>query len=71
MSTVAQRLQAELETYTAESIKFEGGNNAAGTRARKALQAIKKLAQEGRKEISEARGDGDDSEPSTENEAAA
>ena len=31
--------------------KFEGGNNAAGGRARKALQKIKILAQEARIEI--------------------
>ena len=32
---------------------YNGGNSAAGTRVRKALQEIKNLASEGRKEVSE------------------
>lgn len=34
---------------------FEKGNNSAGTRLRKSLQDIKKLAQEIRKDVSESR----------------
>ena len=45
---------AELnETAQAEGVKFSGGNKAAGTRLRKALQEIKNLSQEIRKEVSE------------------
>jgi len=40
-------------TFTAESEKFWGGNNAAGTRARKALQEIIKFARTERKRIQE------------------
>lgn len=40
-------------TFTAESEKFWGGNNAAGTRARKALQEIIKFARNERKRVQE------------------
>jgi len=39
------------ETYQMESEKFEQGNKAAGTRARKALAEITKLCKERRAEI--------------------
>ena len=41
-----QKLLDEVEILKAEYDKFERGNNAAGTRARKALQNIKIVAQE-------------------------
>jgi hypothetical protein len=42
------------ETYLSENQKFEEkGNKAAGTRARKALAELSKLAKERRKEIQE------------------
>jgi|TARA_R110000851_G_scaffold17180_1_gene54883 hypothetical protein len=37
--------------YDAE--KFDGGNNSAGTRVRKAMQAVKALAQEVRTQVQE------------------
>jgi len=46
-----QALLTEVETLKAEYEKFERGNKAAGTRARKSLQEIKKLAQDLRTEI--------------------
>lgn len=39
--------------------KAEGGNKAAGTRARKTMQDIKNLAQDIRKKILELRGEGE------------
>lgn len=42
-----------VETLSVEEAKFWEGNNAAGTRARKALQEIIKAAREGRKAIQE------------------
>jgi hypothetical protein len=39
------------EAYLAESEKFEQGNKAAGTRARKALSEISKLCKDRRQEI--------------------
>jgi hypothetical protein len=46
------------ETYSNENDKFEGGNKAAGTRARKALSEITKLCKERRKEIQEMKNNG-------------
>ena len=40
-----------MEVYVAESEKFESGNKAAGTRARKALAEIAKLCKDRRAEI--------------------
>lgn len=42
-------------TYVEEVTKFDGGNNAAGTRARKALQEIIKFSREERKRIQEVK----------------
>lgn len=39
------------EVYVAENEKFEAGNKAAGTRARKALAEISKICKERRAEI--------------------
>ena len=46
-------LQDHVATFTAEYDKFSGGNNAAGTRARKALQEVIKFSRDARKGISE------------------
>lgn len=46
-------LQEHVATFTAEYEKFSGGNNAAGARARKALQEAIKFAREARKGIQE------------------
>jgi len=43
------------ETYNTESQKFESGNAAAGTRARKALAEISKLCKDRRKEIQDSK----------------
>lgn len=44
-----------VELYNKENEKFEAGNNAAGTRARKALMEIKKFSDVRRKEIQESK----------------
>ena len=44
-------LQDAFENYEDENEKFKAGNNAAGTRARKALAEVMKLAKERRLEI--------------------
>jgi hypothetical protein len=41
-----QDLESEVELFKAEYAKFERGTKVAGTRARKHLQNIKKVAQE-------------------------
>jgi hypothetical protein len=56
MSTTNQQLLTLFEEYKENSDKFaEKGNKAAGTRARKALSEITKLAKVRRKEIQEAK----------------
>jgi len=49
--SIHEDLLAAVETYQAESEKFDGGNKSAGTRARAALQNIKNQAQARRLEI--------------------
>jgi hypothetical protein len=44
-------LKEQFEVFLKEDAKFESGNNAAGTRARKALQEIAKLVKARRTEI--------------------
>ena len=48
-------LQPLVEAYMAENEKFEKGNNAAGTRARKALAEVSKLIKQRRNEITETK----------------
>jgi hypothetical protein len=43
------------EIYSAENKKFDDGNAAAGTRARKALAEISKLCKDRRKEIQDSK----------------
>lgn len=57
MSNTNSQIQAAVETYMAENAKFESGNKSAGTRARKALMDLKKLADVRRKEIQAEKND--------------
>jgi hypothetical protein len=50
-----QPLIDEIEVLKAEYEKFERGNKSAGTRARKSLQNVKKICQEIRIKIQEAK----------------
>ncbi len=52
MST-SQELLTAIEAWKVEDEKFTAGNNAAGTRARKALQEVSKLVKTRRGEITE------------------
>ena len=54
MSTITQ-LEEAVAAWKAEDDKFESGNNAAGTRARKALQEIAKLVKARRGEITDTK----------------
>ncbi len=45
----------EVESLKAEYEKFERGNKSAGTRARKHLQSIKKIAQDLRVQIQDSK----------------
>jgi hypothetical protein len=51
--SVSQELLNAVEAWKVEDEKFAGGNSAAGTRARKALQEIGKLVKTRRAEITE------------------
>ena len=46
-------LQNVINDSQSDVTKFVGGNNSAGTRVRKAMQAVKSLAQEVRVEVQE------------------
>lgn len=48
-------LQEHFDAYLAENEKFEAGNSAAGTRARKALQELGKAVKARRNEITETK----------------
>ena len=51
--TIHEQIIAQYEAYLAENEKFDSGNGAAGTRARKALQEVAKLVKARRKEITD------------------
>lgn len=51
MSNTTEQMKATLEAFISEDQKFESGNNAAGTRARKALAELGKLVKARRNEI--------------------
>lgn len=51
--TTSQQLLDAVEAFRVEDEKFTAGNGAAGTRARKALMEIAKLAKARRAEITE------------------
>lgn len=53
MSNTVEQLKEQFEAFLAEDAKFTGGNGAAGTRARKALQEVAKLVKARRAEITE------------------
>ena len=48
-------LKVHFDAYLAENEKFESGNNAAGARARKALQELGKAVKARRTEITETK----------------
>lgn len=51
MSTTNEQIKSAVEAWELEDAKFVGGNNAAGTRARKALGELGKLVKARRNEI--------------------
>lgn len=53
--TTTEQLQKHIADFLAEDAKFEAGNNAAGTRARKALQELGKTVKARRNEITETK----------------
>jgi len=55
MTTAHNEINTHLESYLAEHEKFEKGNSAAGTRARKALAEMAKAIKARRNEITETK----------------
>lgn len=53
MENTTKQIQDQLAIYIEENTKFESGNAAAGTRARKALGELGKLVKARRNEITE------------------
>ena len=53
MSNTVEQLKAAFDDFLAEDVKFAAGNNAAGTRARKALQEMGKAVKARRNEITD------------------
>ena len=53
MSNTVEQLKAAFDDFLAEDAKFTAGNNAAGTRARKALQEMGKAVKARRNEITD------------------
>lgn len=53
MSNTVEQLKLNFAEFLAENEKFEAGNAAAGTRARKALQEVAKGVKARRSEITE------------------
>ena len=51
IDSLFDRLQDTINDCQTDVIKFVDGNNSAGTRIRKAMQAVKSLAQEVRVEV--------------------
>ena len=47
-----QQMQNFINLIKVEAVKFDQGNNAAGTRVRKGMMDIKRMAQEVREEVS-------------------
>jgi hypothetical protein len=58
MPKTSEHIAQLVLTFQDEDAKFEGGNKAAGTRARKALMEIKKACDARRKEIQAAKNEG-------------
>jgi len=59
MMAAYDRLKQLVEATSEDVAKAAGGNKAAGTRVRKAMQAIKAASQEVRKKVLEGRSDGE------------
>ena len=55
MSTISDQITDAVTAWKAEDDKFDSGNNAAGTRARKALAELAKLIKARRTEITEVK----------------
>ncbi len=55
MSKIFEAIKQKVAEIDGDVSKFYGGNNAAGSRVRKAMQELKDLAQELRKDVLETK----------------
>lgn len=55
MATITAKLKELVDSLEADEQKFSAGNNSAGTRMRKTLQEIKRIAADGRKEVQKSK----------------
>lgn len=55
MSKIFEAIKQKIAEIDGDVSKFYGGNNAAGSRVRKAMQELKDLAQELRKDVLETK----------------
>ena len=53
ITMILENIQRQVDEALVDAVKFDNGNNSAGTRVRKAMQNIKGLAQEVRVEVQE------------------
>ena len=53
ITMILESIQRQVDEALVDAVKFDNGNNSAGTRVRKAMQNIKGLAQEVRIEVQE------------------
>ena len=53
ITMILENIQRQVDEALVDAVKFDNGNNSAGTRVRKAMQNIKCLAQEVRIEVQE------------------
>ena len=53
ITMILENIQRQVDEALVDAVKFDNGNNSAGTRVRKAMQNIKNLAQNVRLEVQE------------------
>ena len=53
ITMILENIQRQVDEALVDAVKFDNGNNSAGTRVRKAMQNIKGLAQEVRVGVQE------------------
>ena len=51
ITMILENIQRQVDEALVDAVKFDNGNNSAGTRVRKAMQTVKSLAQDVRIEV--------------------
>jgi len=58
ITMILENIQRQVDEALVDAVKFDNGNNSAGTRVRKAMQEVKTVAQLIRKEVQEQKNSG-------------